>query len=121
MGADVRTLQNICRDDLEAIALLEIAIATRQGERTDLRPIDNIKKSQADGTSTEYSLRRLRRQSPVLHAQVIAGEKSPNAAMIEAGFRKRTLTVPLEPDAAARTLKKHFTQAQIEEIISLLR
>lgn len=49
---------------------------------------------------------KLRKDRPDLHAQVLAGELSPHAAMVEAGFRKRTITVPLEPGAAA-TLRRH--------------
>jgi hypothetical protein len=55
-----------------------------------------------------YALRKLRRDREDLHKRVLAGEISPHAAMIEAGFRKKTLTVPADLDAAARTLLRHF-------------
>jgi hypothetical protein len=41
------------------------------------------------GTSRAYALRRLREQRPDIHARVLAGEISPHAGMVEAGFRKR--------------------------------
>jgi len=39
------------------------------------------------GTSRQYALRKLRRDAPAIHARVLAGELSPHAGMIEAGFR----------------------------------
>ena len=33
---------------------------------------------------------------PDLHAEVLAGDKSPHGAMVEAGFRPKTMTVPVD-------------------------
>jgi len=41
------------------------------------------------GNSRAAFLRRLRKDRPDIHARVLAGELSPYAGMIEAGFRKR--------------------------------
>jgi hypothetical protein len=42
------------------------------------------------GTDTAaYALARLRRDRPDIHARVLAGEISPHAGMIEAGFRRK--------------------------------
>ena len=41
------------------------------------------------GNSRAAALRRLRKDRPDIHARVLAGELSPHAGMIEAGFRKR--------------------------------
>jgi hypothetical protein len=41
------------------------------------------------GNSRAYALRRLRDQRPDIHARVLAGEISPHAGTVEAGFRKR--------------------------------
>jgi hypothetical protein len=38
---------------------------------------------------SEYALARLRRDRPDIHARVLAGELSPHAGMVEAGFRRR--------------------------------
>lgn len=67
------------------------------GRRTDLldthqNGIKEVENKKA-GTSVEYALRRLRKPEekggrPDLHARVLAGEISANAAMVEAGFRK---------------------------------
>ena len=41
------------------------------------------------GNSRAAFLRRLRKDRPDIHARVLAGELSPHAGMIEAGFRKK--------------------------------
>jgi hypothetical protein len=41
------------------------------------------------GNSRAAFLRRLRKDRPDIHARVLAGELSPHASMIEAGFRKQ--------------------------------
>ena len=60
------------------------------------------------GTSRTYTIRRLKRDRPDLVERVAAGELSPNAAAIEAGFRKRTiqLTDGDESPMAAKLIEK---------------
>jgi hypothetical protein len=60
------------------------------------------------GNSRDRALRQLRDHRPDLHARVIADELSAHKAMIEAGFRKRTFTVPDDIDAPAEALKRQF-------------
>jgi hypothetical protein len=43
------------------------------------------------GNDPSYALARLRRDRPDIHARVLAGELSPHAGMVEAGFRKPTV------------------------------
>jgi hypothetical protein len=40
------------------------------------------------GTSAAAFIRRLRRDAPAIHARVLAGELTPHAGMVDAGFRK---------------------------------
>lgn len=40
------------------------------------------------GNSVEAALRRLRKSRSDLHARVLSGEMTANAAMVQAGFRK---------------------------------
>jgi hypothetical protein len=49
------------------------------------------------GTGASYLAARLERDRPDLAARVEHGELSAHAAAIEAGFRERTITVPLDP------------------------
>lgn len=71
---------------------------------------DNIQSSSPveapTGTSSAAALRRLRKERPDLHARVLAEELTPHRAMVEAGFRKPTITIPREVDAAARALRR---------------
>ena len=63
MECDVRTLRNLCRDDVEACDLIDEVSKGRQGERTDLVDIINeVEPSKKpDGTSRDAALRRLRK------------------------------------------------------------
>jgi len=66
------------------------------------------------GNSSAYVISRLQRDNqPDLAEKVIAGELSANAAAIEAGFRKPTLTVPADPDAAVAALIRKFGRAAV--------
>ena len=51
---------------------------TSETNRPDCSPV----------TGAQKDIRRLRKDAPEIHARVIAGELSPNAGMVEAGFRK---------------------------------
>ncbi len=72
------------------------------------------------GNNPGYAVARLQRDRPDLHERVLAGELSPHAAAIEAGFRKRTVSIPLEPKAAAAALRRHFTNEELAELIEAL-
>ena len=63
--------------------------------------VEAINTSDGRGTSSTYALRKLRKSRPDLHADVLEGALSPHAAMVEAGFRKRYLQLPDDPQAAA--------------------
>ena len=73
-----------------------------------------------EGNSRQYALRRLRGPRPDLHSRVIAGELTPHAAMLEAGFRRRTLSVEPMPAALDRFVRRHLTEQQISELVRLL-
>ncbi|MFI6818361.1 hypothetical protein ACIBG7_38605 [Nonomuraea sp. NPDC050328] len=67
------------------------------------------------------ALRRLREDAPALHTKVLAGEMSANAAMVAAGFRARTISVPVsKPESAAKALRKNLSREQLAELVSLL-
>ncbi len=78
---------------------------------------DNITRFSDRGTSESYTIRRLKRDRPELAEKVISGEISANAAAIQAGFRKKTLTVPADVRAAARVLVKHFDAQELCEAL----
>lgn len=65
------------------------------------------------GTSCQYSLRKLRKSAPEYHARVLAGELSPHAAMIQAGFRKKTMTLPCDVESLAQPLRPARPHGQL--------
>jgi len=91
-------VKRLCADDPEAMDLIDRATAGRQGERTDLVSNRNEVESghRPVGTMAQAAVRRLRKDRPDLHAAVLAGTKSPHGAMVEAGFRRKTIGVPLD-------------------------
>jgi len=74
------------------------------------------------GNSESYLRRRLARDRPDLYERVNAGELSAHAAAIEAGFRKPTVTVPVDSaEAAVRALARRFTVADLRAALEALR
>lgn len=118
LGADIKTLRRLCADDTEALDELEKAVQGKQGDHQgnqysnvgnfDIIQDSNIKTSAPTGTSQAAALRRLRKSAPKLHEKVIAGEMSANAAMVKAGFRPKTITVPVDVKKAAAVLVRNF-------------
>ena len=81
----------------------------------------NIYEQTGCGTSKQYTLRRLAKEGrDDLLTQVETGELSANAAAIEAGWRKKTITVRIDPGSAAQTIRNHFDDEQIAELVILL-
>jgi hypothetical protein len=69
------------------------------------------------GNQAAYLTSRLKRDCPDLHARVVAGELSPYAAAIEAGFRKPAMTVPAEPRALVRAAVRKFGLQAIQDAL----
>lgn len=77
----------------------------------------NNKRNTIQGTRVDYSIDRLNKSGHVdLANKVIAKEISANAAMIQVGFRKPTITVKQETDDFIRVIKNIFTPEQINYI-----
>lgn len=108
------TVKSVCHQPVYADKLDRVL-----QRKPSLHAFDNIQGTEAPtGTSMAAALRRLRKDRPDLHALVLADEMTAHAAMIEAGFRHRTITVRTDDvDAAARTLARHF---DCDELIDAL-
>lgn len=106
----LKRMREVVRDELE-IPLPENGEVGRGRNSFD---IIKAKHDNSGGTSASYLTRRLKRDRPDLAEKVIKGELSANAAAIQAGFREKTITVKLEPEAAARTLLKHFDADELK-------
>jgi hypothetical protein len=104
LGASVGLIQRLLADHPKALEAFE---RERRGERAQaieapaLLPVGRPKnednsRNEKDVTrvigrsdTAAYAIARLRRDRPDIHARVLAGEITPNAGMIEAGFRKK--------------------------------
>jgi len=72
------------------------------------------------GNADNYTIRRLKRDRPDLAEMVLDGELSANAAAIEAGFRIKSITIPIHPERAARSISNHFSPEQVSELVDRL-
>lgn len=108
IGTDPALVRRLVADDLEAVDLLDRALQGKQGRRNDL--VNNINEvARPVGTSSDQALRRLRKDRPDLHAEVLAGRLTAHRAMVDAGFRRATMTVPADdPSAAVAALARKF-------------
>jgi hypothetical protein len=123
LGATIQILKNLCRDD--AVAINEIDKVTKHSQGGDRRSA-NFKASNASfekkpkQNTKGWALRRLRDKAPEFLARVLTGELSPNGAMVQAGLKLKPITIVLDPERAARTVKRHFTAGQIRKLKELL-
>lgn len=121
LGSSVDQIKRLCSDDPEAIDLIDRAMQQKRGKRAKVDIRNNItNKTSGLGTSAEGAIRRLRKDRPDLHQQVLEKKLSPHAAMLAAGFRKPTATVRLEPEAFAQVAGKQFSKKQLRTLIELL-
>lgn len=114
LGSSVDMLIRLCKDDKDALDAIDRAMK-RPNHRPE-KTVDNVHSSEErpTGNTEQAAIRRLRKDRPDLHKKVIAGKMSAHAAMVEAGFRKRTITIPTEPADAARAILRAFTGDRLE-------
>lgn len=132
LGASMRLIKKLIdaiEDDVERIAAQDLLDQATQGKRGGSSKINlnvvNIHNEKdlerASGTSKEAGLRRLRKDRPDLHADVLAGTLSTHAAMVKAGFRQRKISVPLTTAAdAAKAIRRNMDPEQVKELAKLL-
>lgn len=120
LGIDLDTLRKLCRDDPEARDIIDRETQRPSGGDRHSQTFNdnNVNTEQRPvGNSADQALRKLRADAPSLHGRVLAGELSPHAAMVEAGFRRKSITVPLDPERAAATLARHFDPDELTDLI----
>lgn len=127
LGADMGLVKRIAGDDTELLDMIDQAERSGQTHGGDRRSSEFIVSNIHDetvrpaGTSKARALRKLRKDAPELHAEVLANRLSAHAAMVRAGFRPKTVSVPVDaPDSIARALRRHLTPEQIAQLIALL-
>ena len=95
-----------------------IELANRESVDTEKSISTVYRKPRPDGTSAAAFHRRLAKDRPDIHTRVLAGELTPHAGMIEAGFRKkRPKRTPL--DKIKKLLPK-LTDDERDELRQLL-
>jgi hypothetical protein len=119
LGASVDLVRRMVEHDNEALDMLDQALQRPHGVNIGA-DVDNINIQRPNGTSKEHALRKLRTSAPELHAEVLQGRLSAHAAMVQAGYRKRIASVPLNPTGAAATLRRLFTDKQWQEFAELV-
>lgn len=118
LGTDVDTIRRLCRDDATYLDLIDRALQRPAG-RPNKETVDNVN-DKPDGNRKDAGLRRLRKDRPDLHAQVLAGEMTAHAAMVAAGFRRKTITVPVDVNKAALVIARNFSPEDVRRLVSLL-
>jgi uncharacterized protein YbjQ (UPF0145 family) len=120
LGSTVDLVRRIVADDMLALDLLDQVLQNPVGTNQHTEGKANGL-TQLAGNGREKALRRLRKDAPELHAAVLAGQLSAHAAMVEAGFRLRTVSVPVgEPDRIANLLRKHMSAGDFAQLLLLL-
>jgi hypothetical protein len=123
LGSDLELIRRIVADDPEALDLLDQALKNSHGgdrRSTDFN-VDNVHNERPSGNAESAALRSLRKRRPDLHADVLAERITAHAAMVKAGFRPKTVSMPVtRPEAVARSLLKHMSADDIALLIKTL-
>jgi len=74
------------------------------------------------GNSADYLTARIKRDHPEIAERMKAGEfSSVRQAALEAGIVKPTFTCPIDPERAARLIRKHFEPSAVDSLIDALQ
>jgi len=89
---------------------------------TNIVSNSNNKRNTIQGNRVDYSIDRLNKSGHIdLANKVIAKEISANAAMVQVGLRKPTISVKQTPDDFIRVINKLFDAEVINYIVSKIR
>lgn len=111
-GEDPSKVEAVIRDDPEALAAFREAMLGHPGRPKESESDDNvigIGRSSV-GNSRAYSISRVQREcDQETVAAVMAGEMSPNAALVKAGVREnRQVYISRDPAVAVQKLRSQF-------------
>ncbi|MFD9948333.1 hypothetical protein ACFWYW_21435 [Nonomuraea sp. NPDC059023] len=124
LGVTPGLVRALVADDLDVAAQLDQALLAatpaRQPQPEEPETPEELDEARVAAPETP-ALRRLREDAPALHSKVVAGELSTNAAMVQAGFRPRTISVPVSrPENAAKALRRNLSREELVELVTLL-
>lgn len=130
LGATIGLVRRVVSDDKEALDLLDRELQRPVGRPLDPEIVDNVHNysGRPDGNARDRAIRRLRSEAEQgnetaagLHADVLAGRISAHAAMVQAGFRSRTISVPVgDPERTAASLRRHMSGDALVRLAELL-
>lgn len=110
-GEDPDKVEAVIRTDPEALLAFREAMLGKPGRPAE-ESGNNVTKldTGVTGNSRAYSLSRVQREcDPDTVAAVMAGDLSPNAALVRAGVREnRQVYIPRDPAVAAEKLRRQF-------------
>lgn len=120
LESSIDDLRLYCKKHPEVLQMVEAeteALPAHGGARAEQGNNVTLPKR---GNASTYTLKRLKRDRPDLAERVISGVMSANAAAIKAGFRKRTISVPEDIEAAADVLIRHFGEHGLLQLIDAI-
>lgn len=88
----------------------------KNGERGKAKDKSCSNTTAKEDRGAEYTARRLKRDNPELLEKVSKGDLSLNQAAIKAGFRKQNITIPYDPQEAARTLYRRYKKGEFKSL-----
>lgn len=142
LGQSVADIERLLGDDPEALERLREELTTEDWQRNPsgrnqysevttnnvsnnldhdifTEPPQKPKRKTEHGNRKDYTLSRLKRESPTLFDEVKAGRMTANAAALEAGFRRRMRSIPVDtPEAAIHALLRVFSLADLANGLS---
>lgn len=118
LGATMAQIKALCQHEPKVLDAID-----RVTQRPVGNPhvIGNNVNDKPEGNTRQQALRRLRKDRPDLHAQVLAGTVSAHRAMVQAGFRPKTITVIPTIDGFVKAIGQHLTPAQRRKVIDILK
>lgn len=122
LGADLDVVRHVIGTaDPDLLVMLREAEKVGRGRRTDLQPGVDSTPGDGKGESSDLTAARLAREAPDQYDAVRSGELSINAAAVAAGIRPKRISVRTDnPESIARSLHRHLTPEQLDELRGLL-
>jgi hypothetical protein len=122
LGASPEIVRDLIDKDSQALTLYDKAMENPAHIHADRDVITITDTAGGRGTSKQYALRKLRRDAPELHAEVIEGNLTAHAAMVQAGYRPKTATVRTDsPEHVAAALRRLLSPEDVVLVAKLLR
>lgn len=111
-GQDPKKIEAVIKDDAEVLAMYREAMK-EQGNHLAKTPehkcynVTLMGGGKGTGNSRAYAIDRVKREAPQFLSAVLAGEMSPNAALVKAGIRQNLqISLSKDPSRTAANIRK---------------